>query len=152
MYYASYLGGSRQLQTGQNDWIVILISKLLCLDRTHYNTVKNVCEVTIIKLKTHNTYEPDQMSDICPFMQKVQYKSFPMHISTCFKEMGSSFKLTSALCISLCRAPDGLPAAGVKAIYNDINRSNHKDAQTISRHQVSSRKRAWKQAHFNLFR
>jgi hypothetical protein len=148
-YHSAYLAGDINFQTGDSDGIVITIAKILKLDRTHYNTVKKVCEQTCECLKFQNTYTGERESYVCPTRTKIKPDSFDMHFLTCLKERGASFKLTAALYNTLIKKPDDLPPIGLKAIYNSIKKSNHKVSITQSRCQATDRNLAWKQARFN---
>jgi hypothetical protein len=148
-YHDAYLAGDIEFQSGDSDGIVITIAKLLRLERTHYNTVKKVCEQTRECLKYKNTYTGERASYVCPDRVKIKPDSFDMHFLTCLKERGASYKLTSALYNSLIKKPDDLPPVGLKAVYNSIKKSNHRVSITQSRCQATDRNLAWKQARFN---
>jgi hypothetical protein len=72
-----------------------------------------------------------------------------MHLITCIKERGASFKLTTAIYNALITAPQGKPPVFYSAIYRAITNSNHKVSITEKRCQASNRNSMWRQARFN---
>jgi hypothetical protein len=72
-----------------------------------------------------------------------------MHLITCIKERGASFKLTTAIYNVLITAPQGKPPVFYSAIYRAVTNSNHKVSITERRCQASNRNSMWRQAWFN---
>jgi hypothetical protein len=149
-YHTSYINGDLQLQSsGDQEGIVMSIAKLLKISRTHCRTVKNVIKATIACLKVGDDYEPARRTYICPERRKIAEDSLAMHLITCIKERGASFKLTTAIYNALISVPQGKPPIFYSAIYRAITNSNHKKSITERRCQASDRNSMWRQARFN---
>lgn len=148
-FHESYLNGSAHLQTGDGDGIIVQVSKILKLDRSHYNMVKKVITDTITALSLGDAYEPERVTYICPDRRKVKADSAAMHLLTCFKEKGLSYRLTSDVYNACVSEPQGLQPILYSAVHGAISKSNHKISQTQKRHQASARNLIWRQARFN---
>jgi hypothetical protein len=72
-----------------------------------------------------------------------------MHLITCIKSRGASFKLTAEIYNSLVTGQQNLPPVYYSAIYRAIIESNHKVTRTLKRCQASDRNTMWRQARFN---
>jgi hypothetical protein len=148
-FHSSYLDGSMQLQTGCSDGIIVQVAKILHVGRTHYATVKTVIKETILCLKLGEDYEPERRPYVCLSRRKILEDSLAMHLITCIKSRGASFKLTAQIYNALVTGPQNLPPVYYSAIYRAITESNHKVTRTLKRCQASDRNTMWRQARFN---
>jgi hypothetical protein len=148
-FHDSYLNGTMQLQTGGSDGILVRVAKILHIHKTHYITVKQVVKETILCLKLGEDYEPERRPYVCLSRRKIEEDSLAMHLITCIKEKGASYRLTTEIYNALVTGPQNLPPVYYSAIYRAITESNHKTTRTSKRCQASDRNTMWRQARFN---
>jgi hypothetical protein len=149
-FHSAFISGHRQLHSSSHEeGIITSIAKFLNIHRTHCRTVKTVVMDTIACLKVGEEYEPTRRTYTCPHRRKIADDSLAMHLITCIKERGASFKLTVAIYNALVSAPQGRPPIYYSAIYRAITNSNHRVSITERRCQANDRNRMWRQARFN---
>jgi hypothetical protein len=130
-----------------------IVSKMLkdCgLSNAYHNTVKNVIIATQDAELNGIPYDGTRQFRRRPNQEKIKQDSIEMHLIACTKQQGASFRLCTMMLNTMHLKKDNLPEVGYTAVYNAVNRSNHKKASVVKRHQASNRNVFWRQARFQF--